>query len=1076
MKKLLLLMLIVTLPVCSWAIKYDLNQDDTITNVSSPSFSGYIQLSTSAPSGSPSAGAGWIYPKTDKKLYFKNADGVEYALTVQAGASMLGTNEDGVEISSPTLGLNFITFFNLIENPAGQANIYLDTTTLTATFLTTSSATATYLPKNTNISLNGYDIQVGSIIGYGGGLSGLPATGVPYTGATTNLDMNGYNISAGSFTGYGAGLTGITSGINLSDKGALEVTASTSINVGVGLSLDGVTLNNTVTDNNTIYAKPFSVRIGSYTGYGITHVADGVADQDTFFDAGQAAGSGGVVSVDPTMTYVWSSTCTIGTSSVTFIGNGAKLTFKSTNANADNIFFTMVTTATDVTFDNFVFDGVGASGTHWAMNMTSTRWAIKNCTFQNFPATSNGMMLRGAATYGTCTNVVFKNSAPTYAILNYNSNCNYSYIQADPTVTGRIELRGNDVSFTKSIYSGAGFYTGSYVYRHKVSNNFFIGNNESYAVSINSYDSQFTNNTVYNSVNGGVYFSPDALRGIIGCNLFATIGGTGDNADALKVEAPNCIVNANEFTGVIDRYCISLTATATDTNISKNNFNGATGQVANIYNLGSSNQAEGNVPVTDNFVLVVTSNSVTGMPNIVPKFLNTVVHVVGNTVWKSTGTSNVGDWQQISENGSTNADTLDGQDSSYFLAESSAASTYLTQSSATLTYLAQSSATITYLGIAGKAANSDLLDGQDFTYFLSESSATATYLTIIGMAADSDLLDGQDSSYFLFGSSATETYLSIPAASEQYVPYNGASKSIDVNSVPIVNISSASINQYIEFSTITLIGNPPFGKYWLHMQSDERLYLRNNLGSDVVLSSGFPPTPPAAVVPIAWYHFNEELGTTVDDSSPYGHDGTLSASEGYGLQTFVPGKLNNALSNAGEGESLAWTDFGNFANFNSTDTFSIDFWVNHAPYDVAIIHQIDNDTGKGWFVFIQSDYLALLMVGDYATEQWLQTYSTAAITTSEYNHIAITYNGNGYSSGVKMYINSGLIENAPYMNGLGVYTSTSTASCRVGANLPYWGSIGQIDELAIYDFVLSQEQINFRYNLSSGTESMPLAE
>lgn len=46
----------------------------------------------------------------------------------------------------------------------------------------------------------------------------------------------------------------------------------------------------------------------------------------------------------------------------------------------------------------------------------------------------------------------------------------------------------------------------------------------------------------------------------------------------------------------------------------------------------------------------------------------------------------------------------------------------------------------------------------------------------------------------------------------------------------------------------------------------------------------------------------------------------------------------------------------------------------------------------------------------------------------------------------------------------------------VGANLPYWGSIGQIDELAIYDFVLSQEQINFRYNLSSGTESMPLAE
>jgi hypothetical protein len=354
---------------------------------------------------------------------------------------------------------------------------------------------------------------------------------------------------------------------------------------------------------------------------------------------------GGVVSVDPTMTYVFSSTCTIGTSSVTFVGNGAKLTFKAGIPIQDNIFFTMVTTATDVTFDNFVFDGTGASGTYWSVNLASIRWVIKNCIFQNFPHTTNGIMLKGNASYGTATNITLKNSTPTYAILNYASNCNYSFINMNATVTGRIELRSNDISFVNSTCFGSTFATGSYTSRFCISNNIFSGMSE--GLLLNAYKVIFVNNIVYNMPANGVVLSPDATESIVSNNLFATIGGTGDNADALKVSSPNCIITGNEFTGVIDRYCVSLAATAVNTTTANNSFINATGTVANIYDLGNSNQAIGNLPVTDNYVLVYTSNSVTGMPNIVPKFLNTVVHAVGNTVWKSTGTSNVGDWQQM---------------------------------------------------------------------------------------------------------------------------------------------------------------------------------------------------------------------------------------------------------------------------------------------------------------------------------------------------------------------------------------------------------------------------------------------
>lgn len=58
-----------------------------------------------------------------------------------------------------------------------------------------------------------------------------------------------------------------------------------------------------------------------------------------------------------------------------------------------------------------------------------------------------------------------------------------------------------------------------------------------------------------------------------------------------------------------------------------------------------------------------------------------------------------------------------------YLPISSATASYLTTSSATLTYLTQSSATLTYLGITAKAADSDLLDGYDYTRFVDTTTA-----------------------------------------------------------------------------------------------------------------------------------------------------------------------------------------------------------------------------------------------------------------------------------------------------------------------------------------------------------------
>jgi hypothetical protein len=143
------------------AIRYDLKTDSTITDVANPKFTGAVQFSTMTAPGTPAAGKAKLYVKPDNKIYFKNSAGNEYNLTASGsgGASNLAVKLNGVQISSPTASLNFAGYFTAVESPAGQSNVYIDTTTLATTldiltqasaagvYLTLSSATLTYLPK-----------------------------------------------------------------------------------------------------------------------------------------------------------------------------------------------------------------------------------------------------------------------------------------------------------------------------------------------------------------------------------------------------------------------------------------------------------------------------------------------------------------------------------------------------------------------------------------------------------------------------------------------------------------------------------------------------------------------------------------------------------------------------------------------------------------------------------------------------------------------------------------------------------------------------------------------------------------
>jgi len=223
---------------------------------------------------------------------------------------------------------------------------------------------------------------------------------------------------------------------------------------------------------------------------------------------------------------------------------------------------------------------------------------------------------------------------------------------------------------------------------------------------------------------------------------------------------------------------------------------------------------------------------------------------------------------------------------------------------------------------------------------------------------------------------------------------------------------------------------------------------------------------PGPDIYLTW-HLNETSGTTAADSSQFNRPGTLVTTEGYNPAQWVTGKLNNGLSNPGEYESMDYVEGGDIAGFEYNQPFSVECWFNQSPgYDTRVA---GNVTDKGWQIYIQEGYLRFILNGGEGNS--LQVYSTTQVTPNAWQHLVVTYNGTGLATGVKFYLDGVLLENSVYYDGLNSASIIPTVNnFHLGAaNEGGW--IGQIDEFNLYTVVLSQANVDFRYNAGAGTET-----
>ncbi len=213
----------------------------------------------------------------------------------------------------------------------------------------------------------------------------------------------------------------------------------------------------------------------------------------------------------------------------------------------------------------------------------------------------------------------------------------------------------------------------------------------------------------------------------------------------------------------------------------------------------------------------------------------------------------------------------------------------------------------------------------------------------------------------------------------------------------------------------------------------------------------------------ALWPLNQSSGTNVPDISGYERDGTTSNMED---ADWVSGKLDNCLIFDGVNELV---NCGDIANFERTDPFSIEFWFRTSTSSVTqafISRALSTGNLTGWYVTHFSGFLFFNLRN--TSTNWLQVRtSTGGYNDNAWHHAVITYSGNSLPSGVIFYVDNTVISNLITSNTLSASIQNS-ANCEMahGGGVGYYN--GYLDEVVIYDKVISSSDVSYRWNSGSG--------
>ena len=199
------------------------------------------------------------------------------------------------------------------------------------------------------------------------------------------------------------------------------------------------------------------------------------------------------------------------------------------------------------------------------------------------------------------------------------------------------------------------------------------------------------------------------------------------------------------------------------------------------------------------------------------------------------------------------------------------------------------------------------------------------------------------------------------------------------------------------------------------------------------------------------------------------YNGTLVNGTTYGT-----GKINQGFSFDGVNDYVNLGD--NFDN-DGTQAQSVSFWVkliNSTSNQLLVGKQNNAVPYNGWSVTIYSSKIYYGFLNNVPSIA-IATENTQVLTTGVWYHIVATYNGSKNASGIKVYIDGSLGTQNILSDTLGSNSSSAsgikaTISSRNGSILP---TNGLIDEVGIWDRVLSESEVTELYNNGNGKQYTP---
>ena len=164
-----------------------------------------------------------------------------------------------------------------------------------------------------------------------------------------------------------------------------------------------------------------------------------------------------------------------------------------------------------------------------------------------------------------------------------------------------------------------------------------------------------------------------------------------------------------------------------------------------------------------------------------------------------------------------------------------------------------------------------------------------------------------------------------------------------------------------------------------------------------------------------------------------------------------------------------YMDFGDVMDFEITDTFSIEMWIN--PTTLATIHSLfvkwNFPVGYG----IQIWQSKLLWYMEPTGGQEMEIQGTTAINEGEWQHIVFTYDGSRTAAGVKFHINTTedsyniLNDDIIGSGGSMINSGNLIMGARDTGTVPFNGKISNVK---IYNRALTAQEVTQNYEAQKG--------